>query len=159
MKVQIRAIGAVCAVLCSTGFLLAQQGGAPRPVRSYSDEMLDQWNEIHGKLVTMAKDFPEEKYDFNVQKDQRTFAQNILHVAGTDYEMMASVAGKRMGPQLKDMENPPRDTYKTKQDVADLISAAAKDGADLIKARTRNFGSRRRLHSCQTEIATPPGLL
>jgi len=37
------------------------------------------WNEIGHKLVAMAQDFPEDKYDFEVQKDERTFAQNLLH--------------------------------------------------------------------------------
>jgi hypothetical protein len=37
------------------------------------------WNEIANKLVAMARDFPEDKYDFKLQKDERTFAQNLLH--------------------------------------------------------------------------------
>jgi hypothetical protein len=46
----------------------------------------------------MAQDFPEDKYDFQLQKDQRTFAQNLLHVAGGDYDLMRSVAGSNTGP-------------------------------------------------------------
>ena len=49
------------------------QNQAPSPARSRSDEVLDRWNDIGNKLVAMAKDFPEDKYDFKVQKDQRTF--------------------------------------------------------------------------------------
>ena len=55
------------------------QDQIPGPARSRSDEMLDRWNDIGNKLVAMAKDFPEDKYDFKVQKDQRTFADNLLH--------------------------------------------------------------------------------
>jgi len=33
----------------------------------------------------MAQDFPEDKYDFKVQKDERTFAQNLLHAAALDF--------------------------------------------------------------------------
>jgi hypothetical protein len=43
------------------------------------------WNSIGNKLIAMAQDFPKDKYDFKVQKDQRTFAQTLLHVAGVDY--------------------------------------------------------------------------
>ena len=42
------------------------QNQAPSPARSRSDEMLDRWNDIGNKLVAMAKDFPEDKYDFKV---------------------------------------------------------------------------------------------
>jgi hypothetical protein len=33
-------------------------------------------NEIGDKLVAIAQDFPEDKYDFKVQKDQRTLPQS-----------------------------------------------------------------------------------
>src|SRR5215467_2257484 len=77
------------------------------PVRSQTDEMLSMWNEIGNKLIAMAQDFPEDKYDFKVQKDQRTFAQNLLHVAGVDYIIIRGVSGSTLGPDLgKDAENP-----------------------------------------------------
>src|SRR4030088_1801144 len=60
------------------------QNQPPSPARSRSDEMLDRWNDIGNNLIAMAQDFPEDKYDFKVQKDQRTFAENILHVASFD---------------------------------------------------------------------------
>jgi DinB family protein len=110
------------------------QNAAPRPARSRADETLEAWNEIGNKLVTMAKDFPEDKYDFKVQKDQRTFAQNILHAAAVDYEVIRSVAGSNTGPDFgKDVENPSRGVYKTKADVVKLMQQAVADGADLIK--------------------------
>jgi len=106
---------------------------APRPAISRSDETQQAWNEIGNKLVAMAQDFPEDKYDFKVQKDQRTFAQNILHVAAVDYEAIRSVSGSNMGPNFgKDAENPSRDVYKTKADVVKLIQQAVADGAKLI---------------------------
>ena len=110
--------------------------GQPKnqPVRSRADETLEVWNDIGNRLIAMAKDFPEDKYNFKVQKDQRTFAQNILHVAGVDYEFMRSVAGSKIGPDLgKDVENPSRDVYKTKADVVKLMEQVSADGAALIK--------------------------
>jgi hypothetical protein len=55
------------------------QSQPPTPARSRSDEMLDRWNDIGNKLIAMAQDFPEDKYDFKLQKDERTFALNLLH--------------------------------------------------------------------------------
>ena len=63
------------------------------PARSRSEEMLDRWNDIGNKLVAMAKDFPEDKYDFKVQKDQRTFALNLLHAAALDFVLIRRVSG------------------------------------------------------------------
>ena len=69
---------------------------APGPASSRADETLSMWNEIGNKLIAMAEDFPEDKYDFKVQKDQRSFAQNILHVAGVDYDLIRSASGSNM---------------------------------------------------------------
>jgi uncharacterized damage-inducible protein DinB len=110
------------------------QNQAPRPVRSRADEMLAMWNNIGNKLIAMAQDFPEDRYDFKVQKDQRTFAQALLHVAGVDYLLMRTVSGSNIGPDLgKDVVNPSRDVYKTKAEVVKLIQQAVADGADLIQ--------------------------
>ena len=42
----------------------------PSPARSRADETLEMWNAIGNKLIAMAQDFPEDKYDFKVQKDE-----------------------------------------------------------------------------------------
>jgi uncharacterized damage-inducible protein DinB len=92
------------------------------------------WNSIGNKLIAMAQDFPEDKYDFKVQEDQRTFAQALLHVAGVDYLLIRTVSGSNIGPDLgKDVVNPSRDVYKTKADVVNLIQQAVADGANLIQ--------------------------
>ncbi len=43
------------------------QEQAPLPVSSRADEMLGRWNGIGNKLIAMAQDFPEVKYDFKLQ--------------------------------------------------------------------------------------------
>src|SRR5271156_3820731 len=105
---------------------LAQtQNQPPSPARSQSEEMLDRWNDIGNKLVAMARDFPEDKYDFKVQKDERTFAQNLLHIAAVDYDVTGRVSGSPIGPDFgQDKHNPSRDVYKTKADVVKLIEQA-----------------------------------
>lgn len=86
------------------------QNQAPRPVRSQADETPAMWNSIGNKLIAMAQDFPEDKYDFELQKDQRTFAQTLLHVAVVDYLLMRTVSGSNVGPDLgKDVVNPSRE--------------------------------------------------
>ena len=110
------------------------QNQATGPARSRAEETLEWWNQIGNKLIAMAKDFPEEKYDFKVQKDERTFAQNLLHVAAIDYYLIGKVSGTKAGPDFgKDFENPSRDVYKTKAEVVKLLEQAVADGAAVIK--------------------------
>jgi len=111
-----------------------RQNQDPHPVRSRSDEMLEMWNGIGNKLVGMAQDFPEDKYDFKLQKDQRTFAENLLHVAAVDYDLLRSISGSNLGPDFgKNKHNPSRDAYKTKADIVKLIQQAVADGANLMQ--------------------------
>jgi uncharacterized damage-inducible protein DinB len=113
-------------------FALAQgQTQAPTAVQTQSQELLNAWNSIHTKLINMAQDFPENKYDYKLQKDQRTFAENLLHVAGADYLFLSAISGKDM--KLQGGENPPRSAYKSKADIVALMKKDTADGAALIQ--------------------------
>ena len=104
------------------------------PARSHADEVLEWWNHIGNKLIAMAQDFPEDKYDFKLQKDQRTFAENLLHVAAVDYDVISRISGSHVGPDFgADAHNPSREAYKTKADVVKLLEQALADGAAVIK--------------------------
>src|SRR3984885_8483680 len=111
---------------------LAQtQNQSPSPARSRSEEMLDRWNDIGNKLVAMAQDFPEDKYDFKVQKDERTFAQNLLHAAALDFVLIRRISGSNLGPDFGEGDNPSRDVFKTKGDALKLVEDAVAGGPKL----------------------------
>src|SRR5882724_3348165 len=114
------------------------QNQPPSPARSRSDEVLVRWNDIGNKLVAMAKNFPEDKYDFKVQKDQRTFAQNLLHAAALDFVLIRRVSGSNVGQG----DNPWRDVFKTKADVVKFVQEAVA-GLD----NTSNFFGNRLAHN------------
>jgi uncharacterized damage-inducible protein DinB len=109
------------------------QNQAPRPASSRADEMLDRWNDIGKKLVAMAQDFPEDKYDYRLQKDQRTFALNLLHAAAFEYVVARKVSGSNLGPDFGEGDNPTRDQFKTKADVVKFVQQAVADGAAVIQ--------------------------
>jgi hypothetical protein len=109
------------------------QNQTPSPAKSQSDEMLERWNDIGNKLVAMAKDFPEDKYDFKVQKDQRTFALNLLHAAALDFLVIRRISGSNVGPDFGQGDNPTRDQFKTKADVVKFVQEAVSDGAKVIQ--------------------------
>ena len=129
------------ALLCLTATSAYSQGQAQdktaRPARSRSEETLEWWNHIGNKLIAMAQDFPEDKYDFKAQKDERTFAETLLHVAAVDYDVAGKVSGSHVGPDFgKDAHNPSRDAYRTKADVVKLLEQAVAAGATVIKEQS-----------------------
>jgi uncharacterized damage-inducible protein DinB len=130
--------------------LAQSQNQAPTPAHSQSDEMLQMWNAIGNKLVALAQDFPEDKYDFKVQKDERTFALNLLHAAALDFVLIRRISGSKVGPDFGEGDNPTRDQFKTKADVVKFVQEAVADGAKVIQQQgdagldntTKFFGNR-----------------
>ena len=126
------------------------QSQPPAPALTRADEMLQAWNQIGNKLVAMAQDFPEDKYDFKLQKDERTFALNLLHAAALDYVLIRRISGSNLGPDFGEGDNPSRDAFKTKADVVKFVQQAVADGASVIQQQgdagldktTKFFGNR-----------------
>ncbi|HWE85978.1 MAG TPA: DinB family protein [Terracidiphilus sp.] len=103
---------------------------APKPPGSPSRVLLDNWNAIGRKLIAMAEDFPEDKYDFKPSPAQRSFAEQLLHAAGANYFFINPVKGLR--PPSGD---PKRSDYKTKADVVNFVKQSFADGAALIQSK------------------------
>lgn len=101
---------------------------APAKAPGYADELLRSWNEVGNKLIEMAEDFPEEKYDYRPTPEVRTFAEQLLHVAGSTYFFRDLAEGKEPGE-----ENLSREEYKTKADIVAALKKSVAAGADYIR--------------------------
>lgn len=120
-------------ILLLTPLVIAQapkDNTAPKPPDNPSKVLLDSWNDIGRKLIAMAEDMPEDKYDFKPTPAQRTFAEQLLHAAGGNYFFINPAKG------LKAPEGDPKRTdYKTKAAVVDYVRKSFDDGAALIKSK------------------------
>jgi len=106
-----------------------KKDAAVKPADPESKVVLDSWNEIGGKLVAMAEDFPEDKYDFKPTPAQRSFAEQLLHAAGANYFFTNPVMGKE--PPAG--EDPKREQYKSKAAVVEFVKKAFADGAAAME--------------------------
>jgi uncharacterized damage-inducible protein DinB len=102
-----------------------------KPAASPSQAVLESWNDIGRKLIAMAEDFPEDKYDYKPTPAQRTFAEQLLHAANANYFFTNITLGQKAPAE----EDPKRDQYKTKAAVAAFVKKAFADGAAAIKAK------------------------
>jgi DinB family protein len=109
------------------------QNQPPSAARSRSEEMVERWNDIGNKLIAMAQDFPEDKYDFKVQQDERTFALNLLHAAALDFVLIRRISGSNVGPDFGEGDNPTREAFKTKADIVKFVQEAVAAGAKVIR--------------------------
>ncbi len=104
---------------------------APKPAVSTSQAVLDQWNDIGRKLIAMAEDFPEDKFDFKPAATMQSFAQRLIHAAHANDFFINGVMGKKMPA----MDDPKREEFKTKADVVAFVKKSFADGAAAIKAK------------------------
>ncbi len=103
----------------------------PKPADKPAKVLLDNWNDIARKLIAMAEDFPEDKYDFKPTPEQRTFAEQLLHAANANYFFTNAAAGLKP----PSVEDPKREQYKTKAAVVEFVRKAFADGAGVIQKK------------------------
>src|SRR5579859_3154406 len=123
----------VAAVLAAMPALAqeAKTAAAPKPVASPSQAILESWNDIGRKLIAIAEDLPEDKYDYKPHPDSRTFVGNLLHASASMYFFTDTADGKK----ARYGDDPKRDEIKTKAQVVAFVKKCVEDGAAVIKAK------------------------
>lgn len=132
---KMRMVGAVLALWIFVALGSAQdtmKKDAPvKPAAGPSQVLLDNWNDVGRKLIAMAEDFPEDKYDFKPVPAERSFAEQLLHAANANYFFTNPAMGLKMPAE----EDPKRDQFKTKAAVVEFVKKSFADGAAAIKQK------------------------
>lgn len=110
---------------------MPKKDAAPKPVPSASDAVLAQWNDIGRKLIAMAEDFPEDKYDFKPTPAVQSFAQRLIHAAHANQFFINGVLGEKPPAE----EDPKRGEFKNKAEVVTFVKKSFTDGAAAIKGK------------------------
>lgn len=106
---------------------------SPKPAASPSQELLYNWFYVFRKVTAMAEDFPQDKYNFKAQEDERTFGQNLIHIAAAEFNMMSAIDGAPMWRFGN--EDSLRKKLITKEEIVKFVWQAAKAGEQLIKEK------------------------
>ena len=109
----------------------AKNAASPGLAASPSAALLKQWNEIGRKLIAMAEDFPEAKYDFKAAPSTGTFAERMIHGAAANY-FFTNVA---LGQKPPSDQDPPRAQFKNKAAIVAYVKKSFADGAAAIKSK------------------------
>jgi uncharacterized damage-inducible protein DinB len=124
-----KALSFAVIILLGGGFALPANAQAAKPATSSSEAVLEAWNEIGRKLVAMAEDFPEDKYDFKPTPAQRSFAEQLLHMAGSNDFFTQTAKGE------KPADDESRAHFPTKAAVVAYVKKSFAEGAAVIKAK------------------------
>jgi hypothetical protein len=98
-------------------------------LRPTAESVRGRFASINHKVLEMAKDFPEDKYDFRLKPEMRSFRELIVHIAGGD--VYAAKAGGGENVRWTDLD--PKD-YKTKAEVVAVIEKSINDATATLKS-------------------------
>jgi uncharacterized damage-inducible protein DinB len=110
---------------------MPKKDAATKPAPSPSQAVLEQWNDIGRKLIVMAEDFPDDKYDVKPTPSVRSFAERLIHAAHANQFFINAVQGQKAPAE----EDPKRDQFKSKADVVTFVKKSFADGVAAIKAK------------------------
>jgi uncharacterized damage-inducible protein DinB len=87
---------------------------------------------VNKQLLEMAKDFPEDKYDYRPTKEVRTFREVIVHViSGNAFGAKADRNGQVDWKQWSELD---AKNYKTKAEVVAALEKSIADADAALKA-------------------------
>tara|TARA_B100000949_G_scaffold213336_1_gene208136 strand:+ start:723 stop:1283 length:561 start_codon:yes stop_codon:yes gene_type:complete len=87
-------IGIVAAIL------LGGSGPAYAQDATLAGDLLADWQQQKAMMMAIAEAMPEETYGFKTTEVQRTYAEQILHIAGANVFLMQHVGGTTAAPQV-----------------------------------------------------------
>ena len=115
-------------VLAVFAGLVLSTAVAQNPPRSAADSVRGHFVSVNRRVLEMAKDFPEDKYDFRLKPEMRSFGAVIVHIASGN--VYAAKAGR--GENVSWDELDPKD-YKTKAEVVALLEKSLADANATLK--------------------------
>jgi hypothetical protein len=128
MRRLIRAVPFVVSVFVLCGQPAIAQPAKPDP--NTRDILLKQWTDIGDKVVKMAEEFPEDKYEFRPVPGVRTFGDQLRHVAFWNGFVAKSARGEKADGKLNEL---PKTEYSTKAAVVKVLKSSLAEATAQLK--------------------------
>ena len=114
-------------MLVGSGIAQAQP---PKPELTTRDVLLKQWSDIGEKVVQLAEQFPEDKYEFRPVAGVRTFGDQLRHVAFWNGFVAKNARGEKADGKLNEL---PKAEYPTKAAVVKALKSSLAEATALLK--------------------------
>ncbi|MGH9787979.1 MAG: DinB family protein [Candidatus Acidiferrales bacterium] len=131
MKTTVGFVSLAVLLALGAGLASAQQQASPTP----EERFRRSWHTTMNKLVEMAEDFPEDKYDYKPHPDSRSFGEELMHVAAVNTRLARQAKGEPVDNAALQKEfayvSKADTAAKLKQSVEDV--KAVVDGPDCLR--------------------------
>jgi len=113
------------ALLVASAAPAQEQRKPPTP----SQAIRGSFANLNKEVLAMAKDFPEDKYDYRPGKDVRSFGEVIIHIVSGN--AFAAKAGRGEKAQWDELD---AKDYKTKAEMVAALEKSIDDASATLKA-------------------------
>lgn len=97
---------------------------------SIRDGAIQDWTRLKDTMMKIADAMPEDKFGFRATPPERTFGEQILHVAQANVVQMGRFAAKAAAPAIDMRATSKRDVLKMLADSFDFGTAALNEQTD-----------------------------
>jgi uncharacterized damage-inducible protein DinB len=101
---------------------------------SIQSDLLKDWTNMKETMTKIADAMPEDKFDYKPTPAQRSFGEQILHVAQANVGLMKSLGGKAAAPTIDKAATSKAATMKALTDSYDYGTAVIKEQTDQSMA-------------------------
>src|SRR3954469_22590706 len=130
MRRLIRVVPFVVSALVALGPVLAQ-AQTPKPAPTIRDVLLEHWSDIGEKVVQLAEQFPEDKYEFRPVAGVRTFGDQLRHVAFWNGYVAKTARGEKADTKQNELS---KTEYATKAAVVKALKSSLAEATAVLKA-------------------------
>jgi uncharacterized damage-inducible protein DinB len=133
MKLPIRILLSLFLAVTGPAVLRAGQP-APFPQSSGSGaiiaDLLKDWTAQQSTLRQLADAMPADKFDYKPTPNQRSYGEQIMHIALINVDLLKTIGGKAAAPTFT------ANSVKTKADMIKALSDSYDYGIALLKEQT-----------------------
>jgi hypothetical protein len=122
--VKLRTFGIAAALVVATALRPAAQ------TPTLKSDLLKDWEGIRGTITKLADAMPEDKFSFKPTPAQRTFGEQLLHVAGANVFFMKTLGAKAAPPAIDQKATSKAAIMKALADSFDYGTAVLNEQTD-----------------------------
>jgi uncharacterized damage-inducible protein DinB len=76
------------------------RGPAAPECTTLACDVLGDWERTRALITAIADAMPEDKFSFKPTPAQRSYAEQVLHIAGTDVRLLGTLGAKAQAPEI-----------------------------------------------------------
>jgi len=127
---KLRTFGVVAALLAVATLRPAAQSA------TIQSDALKDWTNMKDTMAKIANAMPEDKFGFKPTPAQRSFGEQILHVAGANVGIIRTLGGKAAAPAINQKATSKAEILKALDDSYDYGIAVLKEQTDQSMLET-----------------------